>query len=403
MSEIKFVKETYEKAYSLNHSIGPYFYVDYTDKDDFEKIRVDIKNIFNNNGNPTKGLIIADSPWHAALILGDINHHYFKLGERLLFRGQSNPDWEIISSINHEYLTEKDKSVEEVKRKAFSEILAGISLNACKSPFPESDVDFLMLNPECYIAAAQHYGIKTNLIDWTTDPNIAIHFASENSKTNLSSVYVLKMSDAMENNFQIIIPPPFVERIHVQRGFFIESSEYKNLKQICIIEIRFPTKFDVGKFKVFRKGLGEIEINPESELLNRVKHLSDGMAHDYFNNQLNVLPQDSIRLRRRYTEEVNFYLNNYIYPNYLDFWIQYLIKFEEILFWTCYSEFEGKTIFDKVAFAKIHNDNQELVISVMKLWKYYLGNKLTKDSQHTERIKFFVSESDKILTKQDYR
>ncbi len=176
------------------------------------------------------------SPWHAAVYLSVIQHHLAVSGHRALFRGQSNSEWEISPSITRNGV---DRKIEERKGKLFCDILSGLSLNTLTSfhPYTKSRLD-LRVSPDSYWAAAQHYGVRTNLIDFTTDAEIAVFFACSTTPTDgkTSSVYVLPLKHALEKGCEVILPPPFADRLYLQRGVFTKSDKTIQRTELGITE-----------------------------------------------------------------------------------------------------------------------------------------------------------------------
>jgi hypothetical protein len=98
---------------------------------------------------------------------------------------------------------------------------------------------------ESALGAGQHYGLATNLIDFTLDPLTAAFFAVDSDRFDLSpeaAVYWLPLYRAYELGAAIVIPPYWVERLYRQRGCFIDAFQLAvgtRLKEECF-SIRFP-------------------------------------------------------------------------------------------------------------------------------------------------------------------
>jgi len=78
---------------------------------------------------------------------------------------------------------------------------------------------------EAVLPVAQHYGLGTNLIDWTWDPFIALCFASQKLLTRTDDPRecagrVCIRSIDPESKGQAMLPPSFARRIWLQRGLF---------------------------------------------------------------------------------------------------------------------------------------------------------------------------------------
>lgn len=406
-----------------DQTVGPFTKVENYNKQIFELVIEGWKKVFSENPNfPLEGVIEVKSPWHAALLLEDINYHFLSKKQRLIFRGQSNSDWNIISSIHRESdeFTADDRLIESVKSQVFADILAALSFNSISTVnvhLQQDEINAqsllvpkLRVTPRSYIAAAQHYGIPTNLIDWTPDPAVATFFAAlaaKKSKCKTASIYVLSVQEVIENNFEILIPPPFIERLHLQRGFFIRADKKNEnantLKDLCFIEIRFPTDFYFDKFEVIRRGLGVVNLLPEYPMAEELKAVADNIARSFFhkvNGTLSykfMLPQEYNNLIFLSTGKIRAHFNS-LYNNYYEFWDDYLLKFEEILFWTCYKELGEDIYLDEQIYQKILYDNHDLAYSVITLWKEYLAEENSRwEKERLDRIKLFVQAADEFV------
>lgn len=82
-----------------------------------------------------------------------------------LFRGQAEAKWKLYSSFDR---VEKDKSKYTVLLENFTDICKMYNFN--ENLFAEGDQQLVA-------AYAQHYGLPTRLLDWTTSPYFAAFFA----------------------------------------------------------------------------------------------------------------------------------------------------------------------------------------------------------------------------------
>lgn len=111
------------------------------------------------------------------------------------FRGHGDKDWPIIPSAfrANKYGIQNDDQL--VKWRQASSRFA--------NPRPQSDLEWLVL--------AQHYGVPTVLLDWTTNPLIALFFASEPAESRNPGVVIQFSRSA----FQVLTKPekakPFSE------------------------------------------------------------------------------------------------------------------------------------------------------------------------------------------------
>jgi hypothetical protein len=109
-------------------------------------------------------------------------------------------------------------------------------------------------------ATAQHYGIKTSLLDFTSDPAVAVWFAcAGGSNGDIASVFALPMAMGSLFDQGVLLCHPLALRPYRQRGLFIhDSPDY--LKRL-LIEIRFPID---TRFRILRDRL-PTELHPQDE------------------------------------------------------------------------------------------------------------------------------------------
>lgn len=154
----------------------------------------------------------------------------------LLFRGQSEK-MHLIPSIARRDpqidTTELEKKMlEELKRRAKTHIIT--------MEFDEWD----------WLIYAQHFGMKTRLLDWTSNPLTALWFACSNeSKKNINSVvYILKNAEAflldkskeispfLRTKTKVLKPTLNNERIIAQAGWFTAHKYSGSAK--CFVDLR---------------------------------------------------------------------------------------------------------------------------------------------------------------------
>jgi hypothetical protein len=205
----------------------------------------------------------APSPWHAYFYLRAQQNYLYRAGrplgevpvddknipgEHMFFRGQQCSTWAFVSSLQRKGAASKD--IERRAKIALSEYFG--------STFARNQ-DVANNAGECF---AQHYGIATDLIDISCDPDIAVWFATRSEgdpcPQDDSQGIVRAISWASQRGHadtSFLLAPPFVRNLYTQRGLFVDASGTGGqLTGKFALEIRFPRETAAGEFAVVRGG-----------------------------------------------------------------------------------------------------------------------------------------------------
>ena len=133
--------------------------------------------------------------------------------KRWIFRGHSNPEWKLLPKIGRDlYIGVDEKMVFESWKRAAVEFI---------KTMPNSDWEWL--------AIAQHHGLVTRLLDWTTNPLNACYFSVREPHLNDAIVYAGKFRKNVDDKpmnpldidfLAVFRPQRVVPRITRQGGLF---------------------------------------------------------------------------------------------------------------------------------------------------------------------------------------
>ena len=149
-----------------------------------------------------------------------------------LFRGVTRPEHKLIPSVVWDFRPGtfplrklEDEMLAEFKRRAIPWLTTFV---------PRSDWEWLML--------ARHHGVPTRLLDWTTNPLVALYFACLSDHDVDGTVYVLKkptelprellelsleagLNSFTEGDLHYVRPPHITPRIFAQASYFTVSGD----------------------------------------------------------------------------------------------------------------------------------------------------------------------------------
>ena len=187
----------------------------------------------------------------SAYILEDIHEiiNWIRSLERefSLFRGQSNARWALQASVGR-YLIEHGLN-DDTEKEIFSQFKKRSYHKL--SRIPKTDFEWMML--------CQHHWLPTRLLDWTTNPMVALYFAvCEHPNTN-GSLFAIKSSSALEpesdslpfevEKVEIIFPYFVSDRQIAQSGCFTihpKPKEFFNNNNITKIKISKDKKAEIA-------------------------------------------------------------------------------------------------------------------------------------------------------------
>jgi hypothetical protein len=207
------------------------------------------------------GIVYAPSPWHAAFYLEMVQAPGEELQPRI-YRGQSDHTWDIVPAIKR---PDTDLRVTALARRTFVSLARALQGQVPGITIP------LDLADE---ATAQHYGIRTSLLDFSVNPHVAVYFACQARDPEpgqLAAVFELDFERIAQFGARAFYSHPLADRIYRQQGLFIDMSYCARsyLREWCR-EVRFPPD---RRFRTFRHGR-PVELLRESSVFSPLTDLA---------------------------------------------------------------------------------------------------------------------------------
>ncbi len=174
-----------------------------------------------------------------------------------MFRGQANFDWELLPSIAR---IEHDLLESNYENGGWESIESDL-INS----FKQHAVRYMTKEPKNkleWMIQAQHHGVPTRLLDWSSNPLKALYFAVENpSFDNVNgSIYLLTPSSWAPTPYRVD-----VDSIKTMKAFYPDNINDRVASQEGCFTV-FPQRTNLKSFKPLRHGFA-----PETDILNLIK------------------------------------------------------------------------------------------------------------------------------------
>lgn len=165
--------------------------------------------------------------------------------QKLIFRGHAKAGWELKPSIGRHYIGEWKNILKKEKKTLEQFRLRCVPFIKTWEPIVQNEA---IIQLEC-LSLMQHYGCPTRLLDFTTNPLVALFFASDPSEEGDGAVIVTEVPDNLEERVKdafkqrkpfLYQPSHISERVVGQSGCFIvcpkpnEQLKLTNYKKIVV-------------------------------------------------------------------------------------------------------------------------------------------------------------------------
>jgi hypothetical protein len=375
--DVEGAKQLYRELTSIpGKRLGPYTLVEGKEGQRVVELQNRVDKVVSDT-DPSQRVLRVPSPWHAAVLLHELVQESIQLEKksnpridrfatvlrrrpRFVFRGQSDARWDLVPKIRREGV---NRLHEETALENFYTLMHTVLGG------------FLDVSQLSAKATAQHYGIATDFLDFTLDPEVATYFAASGQKREDGQeavVYVLPLSNAFEAGARLIFPPPLVERLYAQWGLFIESPVPDELRRACVAEVRFAPD---SSFVVIRESK-EVDLIGERDgwitrLADLARRHNESLNEYSVKEQIGGLPFREAD-RRSLTRE-------------------WLIRTLGALYWVAITRYEQSEIIDTEVLDLVARDNLHVLKSLLSEYDSAGALEFDPERQDSEDMKRFAS------------